>query len=205
MLKKERKNLYKTRDQKRVYVRNKAGKIVRYANYQKFLESAMYSAFYGNSFQHGSYLDTWNYPSFQNEYCKVEYIVQDGYFACYNEKELRKDIEQCKRKSVRRATWYTWYVLHLYRYHRILFRYDPIPGIHHRRKRVRNCYRHPKTTSEIRANIAFLTDIRYEEYRKLRIKKTRSHHQLPTAWDDFWRGDDKIRSWKRTKKSRQWM
>lgn len=78
------------------------------------------------------------------------------------------------------------------------FRAEPVPGIHRYPNTVRCYYRHPKTTQELR----------YVEPHSefVRIRGKRSKRFLPTWYDDLPIADYRnSRSWKRTKKKRQWM
>lgn len=78
------------------------------------------------------------------------------------------------------------------------FRAEPVPGIHKYKNSFRDCYRHPKTTQELR-----LVEP-HSEYVRVRGKRTKNH--LPTWYDDMPVADYRnSRSWKRTKKKRQWM
>ncbi len=76
------------------------------------------------------------------------------------------------------------------------YRFDPVPYIH-KKKYHRGCvYRHPRTTQEKRWNIA------HKDY----VRGKRHASNLPDVWDDFCRSDLKTnKSWKKTKKRRQWM
>jgi hypothetical protein len=71
------------------------------------------------------------------------------------------------------------------------FRCDPVPFTGRYKNRVRPCFRNPKTTNE-RRQVGSYT------------RAKRSFSNLPNAWDDMQIADNYIRSWKRTKKTRQW-
>ena len=74
------------------------------------------------------------------------------------------------------------------------FRIDPVP---HTKKyrRIGSCFRHVRTYNELK---------NYEAS-DVRIRGKRSIRNLPTAWDDVYNSNMSIRSWKRTKKKKQWM
>lgn len=75
------------------------------------------------------------------------------------------------------------------------YRYDPVPYIHKYTNRVRSYYRHVRTTQELRWYYA------HKKY----IRSKRSPKNLVNTWDDVYISDNYTRSWKRTKKSKQWM
>lgn len=74
------------------------------------------------------------------------------------------------------------------------FRVDPVPstGGYSRIKRI---IRNPKTFQERKWSIA------HKEF----VRGRRNSNNLPNNWDDIWIAKAKIRSWKRTKKKKQWM
>jgi len=77
------------------------------------------------------------------------------------------------------------------------FRFDPVPEILRFRRGPRKYYRRPLTTNELRWSYA--CDIQ----RFIRGKRRSGY--LVNAWSDLNIADNKTRSWKRTKKLRQWM
>ena len=77
--------------------------------------------------------------------------------------------------------------------HYFRYRFDPVPYTG-KMTRYRNYWRYMKTTQEKRWNLA---DPEY-----IRGKR----NNLPSAWDDYYRGDINNKSWKHNKKiRRQWM
>ena len=75
---------------------------------------------------------------------------------------------------------------------RYRYRYDPVPGIHNNNSY--NYYRKPRTTQEKRKSF---------EYPEL-IRPNRRATLLPDSWADIYIDRPK-RSWKRTKKEKQWV
>jgi hypothetical protein len=73
------------------------------------------------------------------------------------------------------------------------FRFDPVPGISNYNNLGRTIKR-PRTTQEKRKSF---------EHPEL-IRPKRGRRMLPDSWDDIFRKCPK-RSWKRTKKKKQWM
>jgi len=75
------------------------------------------------------------------------------------------------------------------------YRFDPVPGIHKFRKCARKWYRRIDCMDEKRAwfNAEGLGRV------------SRSPWNLPDAWDDRPVAKDLIRSWKRTKKRKQYL
>ena len=74
------------------------------------------------------------------------------------------------------------------------FRIDPVPYTK-KHKRIGSCFRHVRTYNELKSY----------EASDVRIRGKRSIPNLPTAWDDIYNSNMSIRSWKRTKKKKQWM
>ena len=74
------------------------------------------------------------------------------------------------------------------------FRIDPVPYTK-KYKRIGSCFRHVRTYNELKSY----------EASDIRIRGKRSIPNLPTAWDDVYNSNMSIRSWKRTKKKKQWM
>ena len=74
------------------------------------------------------------------------------------------------------------------------FRIDPVPYTK-KYKRIGSCFRHVRTYNELKSY----------EASDVRIRGKRSIPNLPTAWDDVYNSNMSIRSWKRTKKKKQWM
>ena len=74
------------------------------------------------------------------------------------------------------------------------FRIDPVPYTK-KYKRIGSCFRHVRTYNELKSY----------EASDVRIRGKRSIRNLPTAWDDVYNSNMSIRSWKRTKKKKQWM
>lgn len=76
------------------------------------------------------------------------------------------------------------------------YRFDPVPDTGRYKGGYRGDYRLPKTTYE--RKWAFACDSsRY-------IRGRRRSNQLVNSWSDLVIADNKIRSWKRTKKQYQW-
>jgi len=76
------------------------------------------------------------------------------------------------------------------------YRFDPVPGISKYRNSPRGMYRLPKTTHERRWSYA-CEILKY-------IRGKRRPHRLVDSWSDLVVTDNRIRSWKRTKKQHQW-
>ena len=74
------------------------------------------------------------------------------------------------------------------------FRIDPVPYTKKYRC-IGSWFRHVRTYNELKSY----------EASDVRIRGKRSIHNLPTAWDDVYNNNMSIRSWKRTKKKKQWM
>lgn len=74
------------------------------------------------------------------------------------------------------------------------FRIDPVPYTK-KYRRIGSCFRHVRTHNELKSY----------EASDVRIRGKRSIPNLPTAWDDVYNSNMSIRSWKRTKKKKQWM
>ena len=74
------------------------------------------------------------------------------------------------------------------------FRIDPVPYTK-KYRRIGSCFRHVRTYNELKSY----------EASDVRIRGKRSICNLPTAWDDIYNSNMSIRSWKRTKKKKQWM
>jgi hypothetical protein len=72
------------------------------------------------------------------------------------------------------------------------FRIDPVPGVHKYGSYARY-YRKLRTTQEKRWNIP------HREYVRPKRKN------LPDFWDDYYISKERTKSWKRTKKKKQWM
>ncbi len=77
------------------------------------------------------------------------------------------------------------------------YRYDPVPGIHKLHNTHRKYFRNPRTTQEIRFS--------YSHKQFVKIRGKRSKNSLPKAYSDLTISDNRIKSWKRTKKRKQWM
>jgi len=91
---------------------------------------------------------------------------------------------------------YYWIKNHGYRQIKVIYRREPVPGIH--RHKPRRYWRHPKTTQERRINIFYL-------FEGGKIRGKRRPNRLPTVYDDQYISNLGMRSWKRTKKRKQWM
>lgn len=74
------------------------------------------------------------------------------------------------------------------------FRIDPVPYTK-KYRRIGSCFRHVRTYNELKSY----------EASDVRIRGKRSIPNLPTTWDDVYNSNMSIRSWKRTKKKKQWM
>lgn len=74
------------------------------------------------------------------------------------------------------------------------FRIDPVPYTK-KYRRIGSCFRHVRTYNELKSY----------EASDVRIRGKRSIRNLPTAWYDVYNSNMSIRSWKRTKKKKQWM
>jgi hypothetical protein len=77
------------------------------------------------------------------------------------------------------------------------YRFDPVPFTGGYKNTVRSYYRHPKTTNERKQSCQKST----QQY----IRSKRNFKNLINSYDDPYIADNKIRSWKRTKKIRQWV
>ena len=73
------------------------------------------------------------------------------------------------------------------------YRQGSVPGIHKHGHCVG--FRHPKTTQEKRQYFA------YKDF----VRAKRKFNNLVTSWDDIYRSDILTRTWKNTKKKKQWM
>lgn len=80
------------------------------------------------------------------------------------------------------------------------FRKTPVPYTRCRRGGGYGFFRYPKTRQEIKANVYFVND---DDTKRYKIKVRRRRLKVPTAWDDFYRGDYGHNSWKRYRKH-QW-
>ena len=74
------------------------------------------------------------------------------------------------------------------------FRIDPVPYTK-KYRHIGSCFRHVRTYNELKSY----------EASDVRIRGKRSIPNLPTAWDNVYNSNMSIRSWKRTKKKKQWM
>jgi hypothetical protein len=80
--------------------------------------------------------------------------------------------------------------------HCFRFRIDPVPFIFNFKGNFKNWYKRPKSTQERRLSFA------YEGY----VRGKRKSCNLPNAWDDYQRSDNRTRkSWKNKKIRKQWM
>ena len=80
---------------------------------------------------------------------------------------------------------------------RVIYRYDPIPntgGYKGYKRNTRWC-RHVNTQQERKWYFA------YPEF----VRTKRNFKKLPSRWDDLKNSKMSTRSWKRTKKEKQWM
>ena len=75
------------------------------------------------------------------------------------------------------------------------YRKDPVPGVH-ARKRIGSYYRSFRTMNERRAFFACDEKL---------VRGSRRPKSLPNNWDDEVVTKMCTRSWKRTKKQKQWM
>ena len=74
------------------------------------------------------------------------------------------------------------------------YRKDPVPytGCY---KRFGHAFRHPKTHQEMALSYA------YSEF----VRSKRKASALPNEWDDNYCSNILVKSWKRSKKKKQWM
>lgn len=73
------------------------------------------------------------------------------------------------------------------------YRQGPVPGIHKHGHYIG--FRHPKTTQERKQHFT----------NKKFVRAKRNANNLVDAWDDIFRSDTLSRTWKNTKKKKQWM
>lgn len=131
-------------------------------------------------------------------YC--QYIVKNAYGATIPAHQIREDIFNLKynpRKFVYTAKQKKQLKKHSYdqkSFRSWEFRKDPVPFTH-KHKRYGRYFRHPKTLNEMKLN----NDIEYSSFVRPKRRK------LPTLWDDYYCSNLYDRSWKRTKKKKQWM
>jgi len=92
---------------------------------------------------------------------------------------------------------YYWIRNYGHRQIKVIYRREPIPGIW-KSKLPGRAWRHPRTTQERKVNIFYLLE-------GGRIRGKRRPNRLPTLYDDQYISNLGIRSWKRTKKRKQWM
>lgn len=84
------------------------------------------------------------------------------------------------------------------------FRKDPIPRLWDWTHDSRKCiFRKIKTQQERKMWYAHLED--EKEYGHKLARQRRSANALPDSWEEFIKEKMRIRSWKRTKKRKQWM
>jgi len=81
------------------------------------------------------------------------------------------------------------------------YRQDPVPGIHTFKGNLYGCWRNFKFMQEKREYCKSLYDL--QDF-KFKLRATRSHKNLLDSWDDVRMYQPK-KSWKRTKKKKQWM
>jgi len=76
------------------------------------------------------------------------------------------------------------------------YRFDPVPGIHKRKKY--SIFKRPKTTQERK----YACSPEHKPY----VRGKRRLPYLPEAWDDIYASNKyNKRSWKKIKKRKQWM
>ena len=76
------------------------------------------------------------------------------------------------------------------------YRFDPVPYTGRYKNTIRSYYRHPKTTNERRQSCKK----NIQQY----IRPKRNFKNLINCYDDHYIADNQTRSWKRSKKLRQW-
>ena len=92
---------------------------------------------------------------------------------------------------------YYWIRDYGHRQVKVLYRRQPIPECFN--LRVRGHYwRHPKTTQERRINSSYLLE-------GGKVRGRRKPNRLPNLYDDQYVSNLGTKSWKRTKKRKQWM
>jgi len=128
------------------------------------------------------------------------FMVKDKWDRILNKKDLKKAYEDYVSRPVPpRPKRYT-------RYGRFVFRRGPVEGIHYYGKHAGQAYagNHGSTTSEIRSYLAAEVDMR-EDGIKFKLNRKRNPHYLDGwEWGDN-RGWNHIKkSWKRTRKAKQW-
>ena len=110
-----------------------------------------------------------------------------------NPEQLKEDWkEYCNENRRRHGRYRSWWY---HRNNRVFeFRCDPVPFIHKYHSHKGTYYRHMKTTQERRWSLAEKDD-------GVRWRARRNFHNLPNAWDDWARHNEK--NWKRFRKH-QW-
>jgi hypothetical protein len=156
---------------------SEVGKINIYDDYDTFISSITYY-----------FVDKYVVDSFKKQLlsdtCTTRYIVRDKFGGVFTKNEVLRDVYKLKYKK--RGVINCNYK----------FRYDPVPHTGHRKWSFKNFYKTPHTVQEKRWNTAHI------EY----VRGSRHPSRLPNPWDDCPRSDAFIkRSWKKTKKRRQWM
>ena len=79
---------------------------------------------------------------------------------------------------------------------KVPFRSAPMPGIH--KKRRGRCYRHIRTTNELRQNECAIAD-GHKQY----VRKARCKGNIPTWYDDVRSSEWRDKSWKASTKRRK--
>lgn len=189
---------------KRIYIRDREGNITEFINYQEFLDFATKFDFIVFSHNFVACSDRTEYTRIMTD--SIRYVVLDTSYVPIHRKKLLEDILEYKRVYYkrRRDYFHTRFIAP----HRPVFRKDPIPRLSNcNHGTVRPHYRHPKIQPERILWFKILEEQR--EYRKyglsIKLRLKRSLKNLPEAYDDVYNADNRIRSWKRTKKKRQYL
>jgi hypothetical protein len=177
----------------------------------KFIKSACFDSKYTNR-RSGSRSNWWwtedyykPYDFFDNYgHCPGDdkrFMVKDKWDRIVNKKDLRKWYENYISGPIpARPKRYT-------RYGKFVFRRGPVEGIHNYGNNAGQAYsgNHGSTTSEIRSYLGAEVDMR-EDGIKFKLNRTRNPGYLDSwEWGDS-RGWNHIKkSWKRTRKAKQWM
>ncbi len=124
----------------------------------------------------------------------VDIVVFDALWRVVNHEKLQEiyDRVQVENAAARQRRYFGRHVGDP------VFRYDPIPHTGRNRWSFGHYYRSQiKTTNERRQS--FACDPKY-------IRKKRNYVSLPNVWDDYPRSDrGHDKSWKKTKKKKQWL
>ncbi|MEE9572800.1 MAG: hypothetical protein V3W20_07130 [Candidatus Neomarinimicrobiota bacterium] len=158
-----------------------------YPDYETFLEGLNY--FFVEQHVVTTFKD---WPSSWYNFIKFgetfpRYIVRDKFGSVFTPTEILNDISKSRRSEPNPNKWYN-------KKHDFIYRETPVPFTGKRIRGFYIWYKKPRTTQELRWNEA------HGEYSRGKRRKG----YLPTAWDDYPRGDHRERkNWKRRRKT-QW-